>query len=209
MFTFAMWSQSRKRLVLGRDRLGIKPLYFAHRGGDIFFGSELKAIFVHPEIPRRLSQSGLDCYLSMNYVPCPWTLVEGIEKLPPGHWLEWENGTTRSGCYWQLRFGIREQSLESATETLDSLLRESIREHLISDVPLGVWLSGGVDSSTILHYTREFCASRVKTFLISFARRSFHETSYIREIAGKYDTQHHELDVKPSLDLPAAIEEMA
>jgi asparagine synthase (glutamine-hydrolysing) len=135
MFAFAIWSESRKRLVLGRDRLGIKPLYVAHRGGDIFFGSELKAIFVHPEIPRQLSLNGLDCYLSMNYVPCPWTLVEGIEKLPPGHWLEWENGTTRSGCYWQLPFGTREQSLESATEQLDFLLRESIGNTLSRTCP--------------------------------------------------------------------------
>jgi asparagine synthase (glutamine-hydrolysing) len=209
MFAFAIWSESRKRLVLGRDRLGIKPLYFAHRGGDIFFGSELKAIFVHPEIPRRLSQSGLDCYLSMNYVPCPWTLVEGIEKLPPGHWLEWENGTTRSGCYWQLRFGIREQSLESATETLDSLLRESIREHLISDVPLGVWLSGGVDSSAILHYAAAQSGSRLKTFSISFRGRSFDETAYIRKIVEQYQTEHEQVDLNPSLNLLDAITEFA
>jgi len=101
------------------------------------------------------------------------------------------------------------KSLEGAQEELDSLLRESVRDHLISDVPLGIWLSGGVDSSTILHYTREQCTSRVKTFSISFAGRSFDETSYIRDIAARYDTEHHELDVSPSLDLPAAIEELA
>src|SRR6202007_2946891 len=158
------------------------PLYVAHRGGDIFFGSELKAIFVHPEIPRHLSQNGLDCYLSMNYVPCPWTLVEGIEKLPPGNWLEWRKGMVTTDCYWQLPAGTREQSLDTAKDRLDFLLRESIREHLISDVPLGVWLSGGVDSSTILHYAQKVSTSRLKTFSISFRGRSFDESGYIGQV---------------------------
>jgi asparagine synthase (glutamine-hydrolysing) len=209
MFAFAIWSESRKRLVLGRDRLGIKPLYIASRGGDIFFGSELKAIFVHPEIPRRLSQNGLDCYLSMNYVPSPWTLVEGIEKLSPGHWLEWKSGTIRTGCYWQLPFETRKQTLESATEELDFLLRESVREHLISDVPLGVWLSGGVDSSAILHYAAAQASSRLKTFSISFSGRSFDETAHIRKIVEQYQTEHEQVDMNPSLNLLDAIAEFA
>lgn len=209
MFAVALWSESRKRLVLARDRLGIKPLYIAHRQRDIFFGSELKAIFVHPEIQRSLSLDGLDCYLSMNYVPCPWTLAEGIKKLPPGSWLEWKNGETRSDCYWQLPVGTREQSLEAATEKLDALLRDSIREHLISDVPLGVWLSGGVDSSAILHYAATQSSSRLKTFSISFAGRSFDETAYIRQVASQYQTEHEQVDLNPSLNLLDAIEEFA
>jgi asparagine synthase (glutamine-hydrolysing) len=209
MFAFAIWSESKKRLVLVRDRLGIKPLYIAHLGGDLFFGSELKAIFVHPEIPRQLSLDGLDCYLSMNYVPSPWTLVEGIEKLPPGHWLEWQDGKACSGCYWQLPFGARKESLESATERLDYLLRESIREHLLSDVPLGVWLSGGIDSSAILHYAAEQSKSRLKTFSISFRGRSFDETEYIRKIVDRYQTDHEQVDLNPSLNLQEAIEEFA
>jgi asparagine synthase (glutamine-hydrolysing) len=209
MFAIAIWSESKKRLVLCRDRLGIKPLYITHRGGDIFFGSELKAIFVHPEIPRQLSQNGLDCYLSMNYVPCPWTLVEGIEKLPPGNWLVWENGATHTGCYWQLPFGTEEQSLESATEKLDFLMRQSMREHLISDVPLGVWLSGGVDSSAILHYAATESGSRLKTFSISFQGRSFDETAYIKQIVDQYQTEHEQVDLNPSLNLVDAITEFA
>jgi asparagine synthase (glutamine-hydrolysing) len=209
MFAFAIWSESTRRLVLGRDRLGIKPLYVVHHRGDVFFGSELKSIFVHPEIARNLSLSGLDCYLSMNYVPSPWTLVDGIEKLAPGHWLEWKNGQTRTGCYWQLPFGPQEQSLDSATERLDSLLRDSIREHLISDVPLGVWLSGGVDSSAILHYAATESGSRLKTFSISFRGRSFDETGYIRQIVERYHTEHEQVDLNPSLNLVDAIEEFA
>jgi asparagine synthase (glutamine-hydrolysing) len=210
MFAIAIWTQDAKRLVLARDRLGIKPLYFNLRGGELYFGSELKTIFAHPEFKRELDFTGLHHYLSLNYVPCPHTLVRGIEKLPPGHLLEWQDGDVEMEAYWRLRFEPQQQkSLEGAQEELDSLLRESIRDHLISDVPLGIWLSGGVDSSTILHYTREWSAARLKTFSISFAGRSFDETSYIRDIAARYDTEHHELDVSPSLDLPAAIEEMA
>jgi asparagine synthase (glutamine-hydrolysing) len=209
MFAFAIWTESRKRLVLARDRLGIKPLYVFHLGSDVLFGSELKAIFIHPEVPRQLSLDGLDCYLSMNYVPSPWTLVEGIEKLSPGHWLEWQDGKVRSGCYWQLPFGARKESLESAKEKLDYLLRESIREHLLSDVPLGVWLSGGIDSSAILHYAAEQSKSRLKTFSISFHGRSFDETEYIRKVVDRYQTDHEQVDLNPSLNLQDAIEEFA
>ena len=91
-----------RRLVLARDRMGIKPLYIARRGEDLYFGSELKAILIHPEIERWLSLEGLDCYLSLNYVPAPWTLVEGIEKLLPGQWLEWRRGVIRTERYWRL-----------------------------------------------------------------------------------------------------------
>jgi asparagine synthase (glutamine-hydrolysing) len=210
MFAVAVWSQDARRLVLARDRLGIKPLYFHLRDGELYFGSELKTIFAHPEFKRELDFTGLHYYLSLNYVPCPHTLVRGIEKLPPGHLLEWQDGDVEMEAYWRLRFEPqKEKSLEGAQEELDSLLRESVRDHLIADVPLGIWLSGGVDSSTILHYTRQLCPSRVKTFSISFAGRSFDETSYIRDIARRYETEHHELDVSPALDLPAAVEELA
>lgn len=210
MFAIALWSKSTKRLVLARDRMGIKPLYYARQGEDLFFGSELKAILIHPEIERRLSLDGLDCYLSLNYVPCPWTLVEGIEKLPPGQWLEWRDGKVSSQAYWRLPIGTtRDWTLESAREELDTLLRQSIREHLISDVPLGMWLSGGIDSSTILHYAATESSAPLKTFSVSFQGRSFDETAYIREVAQLYQTEHEELDLNPEVDLRAAIEEFA
>lgn len=210
MFAVALWSETRKRLVLARDRLGIKPLYIARHGQDLVFGSELKAIFVHPEIERRLSPAGLDCYLSLNYVPGPWTLVEGIEKLLPGYWLEWQAGKIRSEQYWRLPAGrARNWSLEDAKRELDGLLRQSVREHLLSDVPLGVWLSGGVDSTTILHYAAKACSSRLKTFSISFQGRSFDETPYIREAVKQYGTDHDEMDLNPQVDLQSAIEEFA
>jgi asparagine synthase (glutamine-hydrolysing) len=210
MFGIALWTESTGRLVLARDRMGIKPLYFARRGDDLYFGSELKTILLHPEIERRLSREGLDCYLSLNYVPCPFTLVEGIEKLPPGHWMEWRAGTVRSVVYWNLPKGTRGSwTLESAQEKLDELLKQSVNEHLISDVPLGVWLSGGVDSSAILHYASQAATSRLKTFSVSFHGRSFDESDYIRQAVTRYSTHHHELDLTPQMDLAGAIEQFA
>ncbi|MGA9883228.1 MAG: asparagine synthase (glutamine-hydrolyzing) [Candidatus Acidiferrales bacterium] len=210
MFGLAIWSAPEKRLVLARDRMGIKPLYTARLGRDLLFGSELKAIFVHPEFDRRLSLNGLSCYLSLNYVPCPWTLAEGVEKLPPGHWLEWRDGQVHSEAYWQLPFGVsKPQSVESVKEELDYLLQQSVREHLLSDVPLGIWLSGGIDSSTILHYAAAASSSRLKTLSISFSGRTFDETPYIREVVARYGTDHHEFDLNPTANLPAVIEEFA
>ncbi len=210
MFAVAFWTSSSRRLVLARDRMGIKPLYIARHGEELFFGSELKAILVHPGIERRLSLSGLDCYLSLNYVPAPWTLVEGIEKVLPGHWVEWRDGKLRSEVYWRLPEGTSQhRTMDSAGEELDSLLQQSVREHLVSDVPLGIWLSGGIDSSTILHFAATASTSRLKTFSISFQGRSFDETSYVRQAVKQYGTDHEELDLNPDQDLQGAIEEFA
>ncbi len=210
MFAIAIWTNSKQRLVLARDRIGIKPLYIAERGEDLFFASELKGILVHPEIERRLSLEGLDCYLSMNYVPCPWTLVDGIEKLPPGHWLEWQDGHISKQAYWRIP-DIKPipQSFEDAKAELDYLLGNAVREHLMSDVPLGVWLSGGVDSSTVLHYAAQASSSRLRTFSIGFNGRSFDESSYIRQVVEHYGTDHEQLNLSPDEDLEGAIEDIA
>jgi len=210
MFAFAVWNAPEKRLVLARDRLGIKPLYFARVQDDIYFGSELKALFVHPEIKRVLGLDGLACYLGLNYIPCPWTLIDGIQKLPPGQWLEWRDGKLTGGTYWQLPYGKpRNISISDAAEELNKLLAESVREHLLSDVPLGIWLSGGIDSTSILHYAAESSSAQLKTFSISFRGRSFDETVYIRRAVEKYGTDHSQLDLNPSVDLRSAIEEFA
>ncbi len=210
MFAAALWTESQRRLVLVRDRMGIKPLYYLRRGGDLYFGSELKAILLHPEIDRRLSTAGLDGYLSLNYVPGPFTLIDGIEKVQPGYWLEWRDGSVRSEAYWRLNFrpdsGL---NLESAKGELDGLLRAAVGEHLISDVPLGVWSSGGLDSTTILHYAAEQWSGRLKTFSVSFRGRSFDESAYFREVAARYQTDHHEFDLNPEGDLRNTIEQFA
>lgn len=209
MFAAAFWNESKRRLVLVRDRMGIKPLYFAKRHGEIYFGSELKAILLHPEIERRMSAAGLDHYLSLNYIPGPYTLIDGIEKLQPGHWLEWRDGRATSDAYWRLEMQPDPAiDLESAKTELDRLLHSSVREHLVSDVPLGVWASGGLDSTTILHYAAEQ-SQRLKTFSVSFRGRSFDETRYFRETADFYKTEHYEFDLNPESDLREAIEQFA
>ena len=210
MFAAALWSEPARRLVLARDRLGIKPLYFAQRGEDLYFGSELKTLFVHPEIDRTLSPAGLDCFLALNYVPAPWTLVEGIHKLLPGHWLEWREGSLRTECYWRLPTPHeRPWDPRAAQDELDQLLRQSVAEHLLSDVPLGIWLSGGLDSSTLLHYAAQASSSPIQTFSITFHGRSFDETPYIRSVAERYGTVHHELDIGSEPDLAGVIEAFA
>jgi asparagine synthase (glutamine-hydrolysing) len=227
MFAVALWTESRRRLVLARDRMGIKPLYYYRDGEDVYFGSELKAILEHPEVPRVLNLEALDAYLSVNYVPGPQTLIEGIHKVRPGHFLDWRQGklwlepwvhirptgSGLSGAGPQTCGGPpgppRPSDLEEAKRTLDHLLHSSVCEHLVSDVPLGVWASGGLDSSTILHYAAAHTSGRLKTFSVSFAGRSFDESTWFREIARLYDTDHHEFDLNPDVDLQSAIAEFA
>ena len=210
MFAVALWQERERRLVLARDRMGIKPLYISRQGDDLYFGSELKAILIHPEIERWLSRDGLDCYLSLNYVPAPWTLVEGIEKLLPGHWMEWRRGAIRTESYWSLpRGGEQKWTPQDAEGELDRLLKQSVQEHLVSDVPLGVWLSGGLDSSSLVHYAAQASASPLKTFSITFRGRSFDEANYARQVADFYGTDHTELDLNVEQDLPGAISELA
>ncbi len=210
MFALAIWKESEKRLLLARDRLGIKPLYYCRIGDHIYFGSELKAIFVHREVQRRIDPVGLHYYLSLNYVPGLYTLVERVEKLRAGRWLEWCDGRVEMGTYWRLDFRPQDAwSLEDAKTELDRLLAASVREHLISDVPLGVWSSGGLDSSTILHYAAQASTRRLKTFSVSFHGRKFDESPYFRLVSSAYGTDHHEFDLRPDIALTSAIEDIA
>ena len=208
MFAFAIWSESRQRLLLCRDRAGMKPLYYVYDGHDLAFCSELKGILADPAIPRHICLDGLSYYLSLNYVPAPYTLVEGIRKVRPGHWLEWCDGAVVERPYWKLQFSPRQRPLPEALEELDVLLRDSVKEHLVADVPLGLWVSGGLDSSAILHYAAQASASRLKTFSLSFPGRSFDESRYFRSVASQYGTDHHEFEVDPTLDLSASIDDM-
>jgi asparagine synthase (glutamine-hydrolysing) len=210
MFAVALWTESQKRLVLVRDRMGIKPLYYYRNGEELYFGSELKAILEHPDVPRELDLDALDMYLSLNYVAGPQTLIRGIRKVGPGHLLEWRRGKVREEAWWKIPEGTaRSISLGAAKEELDWLMQDAVREHLVADVPLGVWASGGLDSSAILHYAASQTAGRLKTFSVSFEGRSFDESRYFREIACKYGTDHHEFDLNPEVELQGAIEDFA
>jgi asparagine synthase (glutamine-hydrolysing) len=210
MFAIAIWVQSQSRLVLARDRAGIKPLYYFQASGEVYFGSELKCIFAHPDVPRRICLEGLNCYLSLNYVPAPYTLVEGIVKLLPGHMLEWKDGVCTTRSYLTSRDARpAPTSIAAACEELDELLQKSVREELVSDVPLGIWLSGGLDSSTILHYAAQASPNRIHTFGVTFQGRSFDESRYIREVSHHYGTNHTEFDLNTDAELADAIEQIA
>jgi asparagine synthase (glutamine-hydrolysing) len=211
MFAFAVWGESRRRLVLARDRMGIKPLYYARRGRDIYFGSEMKAIFCHPEVGRHIDLNALDTYLGLNYVAGAHTLARGVLKLLPGHFLTWHDGEISSHRYWQLNPNSHGAlpTLEESTRRLDHLLTQSTKEHLAADVPVGIWLSGGMDSSTVLHYASQHASTQLKTFSITFNGREFDEARYVREMATRYGTDHHELDLDPVTVTPESIVELA
>jgi asparagine synthase (glutamine-hydrolysing) len=210
MFALAIWTENGKRLVLARDRMGIKPLYISRIQGDIVFGSELKALFAHPKVTRRLDREALQDFLSLNYVPSPRTLVKGIEKLPSGHFLEWRNGRETLTCYWKLDMAPDNRMRDDdAVAELDSLLRSAVKENLVSDVPLGIWASGGVDSTTLLHYASELGARPLKTFSIAFESKSCDESVWFRDVAKRYGTEHHEFELNRESEVAAAIEDFA
>ena len=210
MFAIAIWVRSEGRLILARDRMGIKPLYYCLQGGEIYFGSELKCILLHPAIRRNICLAGLNCFLSLNYVPGPLTLVEGIIKLMPGHYLEWQSG--RCSLHSYVDAGGPQKapsSIEAACDELDGLLTQSLKEQLVSDLPVGIWLSGGLDSSAILHYAANVHQRPLQTYSITFHGRSFDESRYIREVSSRFGTRHSEFDLSESADLVDAIERIA
>jgi asparagine synthase (glutamine-hydrolysing) len=210
MFAIAVWVQSQRRLVLARDRMGIKPLYYRLHEGEIFFGSELKCIFAHPGVPRHICLEGLDSFLSLNYVPGPFTLVDGIVKLMPGQMLEWHyDGAHVTDFVTHDRNEIAPESMEDACAELDGLLSQSIKEQLVTDTELGIWLSGGLDSSTVLHYAAAHSSKPLKTFSITFKGSSGDESDYIHRVSRHYGTEHHEFNLSPEVDLVDAIEELA
>ncbi len=210
MFGVGLWSERDQRLVLARDRVGIKPLYYSRVGQSLIFGSELKVLLGHPEVSRNLDLEALQDYLSLNYVPGEKTLIEGIQKLRPGHLLEARHGKVWLRPYWAIRFEPENRmDLESAKSELDSLLRQSVRDHMVSDVPLGVWASGGLDSSAVLHYASEVSSARLKTFSIAFDSGCCDESRYFREIARVYGTEHHEFRMSADQRIPDAVEELS
>jgi asparagine synthase (glutamine-hydrolysing) len=210
MFAVAVWRNREKRLVLARDRMGIKPLYLYQQRGELYFGSELKAIFEHPNIPRELDRDAVEDFLALNYVPAPRTLVKGVTKLPPGHFLEYRAGRVRVEDFWKLRFEPQpDMRLEAATERLDFLINDAVREQMTADVPLGVWSSGGIDSSTVLHYAAMASARPLQTFSVGFDSPSCDESRYFREMAARYGTDHHEVEIRPDDELIHAIEDLS
>src|SRR6266536_666880 len=194
MFAFALWDSKRRRLLLARDRFGEKPLYWGVFANTLLFASEPKVLLAHPAVKCSLNLQALREYLSFDYVPAPLTIYQGINKLPAAHTLTLEDRDIKTQCYWSLSYRTKQPapSEAEAAEHLRELLADSVRMRLVSDVPLGVLLSGGVDSSTIAALAVRASSEAVKTFSISFAESSFDESSYARAVAKFLGTDHHE-----------------
>ena len=204
MFGFALWDERRQRLVLGRDRLGIKPVYYATTNGAVAFASESKALLSRPDIDVRLDAPALEDFLALGYVPNPHSLFAGIRKLPPGHIAIVENGTVREHSYWQLRMAPRTGvSEEDWTQQIRGALAASVEAQMISDVPLGAFLSGGIDSTMIVHYMAAAALGPVRTYSIGYEESTggafYNELGYARDIATRYGTEHKELLVRPEI----------
>jgi asparagine synthase (glutamine-hydrolysing) len=202
MFAIALYDQRRERLLLVRDRLGKKPLHYALHGGRIFFGSEIKTILaVAPELAK-VSEEGLLQYFYFGYINDPLTAFRGIQKLPPGYLLEFADGKIDVRQYWDLpAFGTHATaSEEEFLQELEKRLEEAVRIRLISDVPLGALLSGGVDSSIVVGLMARASSMPVKTFSIGFRNEQFDETKYARAVAERFGTDHHELVVDPDIE---------
>ena len=200
MFAIALWDETRQRLVLARDRVGKKPLYYTVADGALLFGSEIKSLLQDSSVARRVDLRALDLYLTFQYVPTPLTMFQGIHKLPPASVLLCEDGTVKVERYWELDdTWDGSWDVEECCERLLSLLKESVRLRMISDVPLGAFLSGGMDSSGVVAFMAEQSRFPVKTFSIGFEEEEFSELKYARIVAQRFGTDHHELIVKPNI----------
>ena len=196
MFAFAIWDAPRRSLLLGRDRLGIKPLYYAATADGLLFGSELKALLQSPWLSRRVDRRGLVAYLRYGYVPDPHSILEGVTKLPPGHTLRVEDG--RPGIprpYWKpTTFFGRPRPLQredDAAAELWARIEDSVRAHLVSDVPVGAFLSGGLDSSTVVAIMAGAAGAPIETFSVGFREDRYNELPYARRVAEWCGTSHH------------------
>jgi len=204
MFAFAIYDFRKKHLLLARDRMGKKPLYYGVFNGTFVFASELKAILQHPAVSRELNLDALNEYLTFEYVPTPHSIFKNIYKLEPAVFLVWENGiVAKKEPYWRVRFDTEKIPFEDAKMKFDTLLHDAVKDRLISDVPLGVFLSGGIDSSTVAYYAQKNSTSKIKTFSIGFEDKSYNESSYAESVARHLGTEHYMqiLTEKQSLDL--------
>ena len=203
MFAFAIYDKRERKLFIARDRVGVKPLHYAVVAGGIVFGSEIKSLLQHRAVNREVNFEAISDFFSYGYVPDPHSAFRGIEKLPPGHTLTFKDSRLTTRCYWDFdypernREPVREEGYY--IERLRELLAESVRLRLVSDVPLGAFLSGGIDSSTVVAMMAREMSRPVKTFSIGFTESSFDELDYARVTARHFNTEHHEFVVTPDV----------
>lgn len=197
MFAFAIWDQHKNQLFLARDRVGIKPLYYYFDKKRLIFGSELKSILQADDIPRRIDLQALDNFLTLEYIPAPLSIFQDIRKLAPGHTLTFRNNDIWIRNYWDVELKTNGAEPGELKTNLRDLLQDAVKIRLMSDVPLGAFLSGGIDSSTIVAMMAQVMDQPVKTFSIGFEDSTYNELEYARLIAKTFKTDHHEFIIKP------------
>jgi asparagine synthase (glutamine-hydrolysing) len=199
MFAIAIWDSLRNRLVLARDRLGKKPLYYTVQNGRLLFASELKSLLQVPGIQKQMDPGAVDLYLTYQYIPHPHSIYQGIHKLPPGHFAVFENGQVKVESFWKVDWS-KEISIDQATasQKLKELLLDSVRIRLRSDVPLGAFLSGGIDSSLVVAIAQQQLQTPIRTFSIGFSESDFDETRYAKMVADHVGTKHERFEVNAS-----------
>jgi asparagine synthase (glutamine-hydrolysing) len=208
MFAFALWDKRQQKLLIARDKFGEKPLYYGVFDGKLIFASEPKVLLSNPSVKAEINLDSLRQFLSFDYVPAPNSIYKGISKLPAAHLLSVEKGEIKTRRYWNLSWEKKPtKSLESSAEELRELLADSVRMRLVADVPLGILLSGGVDSSTVAAFATKFSTEKVKTFSIGFEEDSFDESKFARQVATHLGTEHYEekLSVEKAADLISEI----
>ncbi len=215
MFALAIWDRPRRRLLLARDRLGIKPIYYSRQNGGILFASEVRSLLASGRVSRELNPSGTQGYFAMGSAQTPETPLAEVRALPPGHYLLLEDGRETVRPYWNLRFAEEEHSEAEWQERVQEALLDSVRRHLVADRPVGIFLSGGIDSSATVALARHVEHAKLRTYSVVFGEAAYNEASYSRQIAAQFETEHHEYAVSggdvlrqmdamvASLDLPS------
>jgi len=205
MFAFTLWDRKRHLIYAARDRAGIKPFHYALAGGQFIFASEIKALLKHPAVSREIDLQAVNEYLSFEYVPAPRSIFTDIKKLLPGHFIRIQDGQMEIKRYWAAPYSasLKRKSEAEYAEEFHAILRRSVKRHLMADVPLGVFLSGGVDSSSVSALMRELLPGKISSFNIAFKESSFDESVYSKQVAEYLGTEHHTqvLDEKKALDL--------
>jgi asparagine synthase (glutamine-hydrolysing) len=208
MFAFALWDRNRRRLLVARDHFGQKPLFYTDKDGRLTFASEIKALLADDPSLAELSPRALDQYLTMRFVQPPETFFARVRALPPAHYMVWETGRARIERYWDLRYGPKWTYSEAETlDRIDELLAETVKLHLLSDVPVGAFLSGGLDSTLIASYAAKTLGSELRTFSMGIPYRDLNELPYAAAVAARYGTRHYAEEVTPSVvdDLPRLV----
>jgi asparagine synthase (glutamine-hydrolysing) len=191
MFALAVWDSRRCRLLLARDHLGIKPMYYWAGRDKLVFGSELKALVIHPDVPRDINLTAVDLFLSLEYIPSPLTIYRDIFKLPAGHTLVMEDGELKLSQFWDVPRQPIGETEDECAETLAGLIKDAVEMRMISDVPLGAFLSGGIDSSAVVGYMSQASSKPVQTFSIGFEDDTYNELPYAAAVARHFHTDHH------------------